>query len=430
MTTEEEAERRQRHSGSASPHWVHHLSGALAKPQQRSVLVRCCSRLTVGAGCGLQRRSNNDVHIETGGPLATYSGGASQPHTLSFVKEDYIMSAQRDKPAFSLWSFRQYDQINRKFAAPGKVRTMDISASGEFCVAGIDSELFIWDIQSGTLLGILQGHYQLVTVVKFTEDDRYIVSGSLDSGICVWNLNDLERLADGETIQPTTVLKDHTQAITDISVRGPLIASVSTSGMLAIHSLRSSGWLDLKKNFSTPAESVALSRSLDAVFVGFRDGKIVRMSLRSGEELEFIGHSGPVRSLSCWAHLLLSGSDDCTARVWDSTHGHLEQTLRHDGVVTNCRIALLPPNALVREANRAKELLPVKNFQRTVSFTEVFHEPECRQVPSEWVKPSSMSPAQETSMAQVPSLSNDERISLANLAAANCDIVSVLYNTV
>lgn len=264
--------------------------------------------------------------------------------------------------AFSLWSFRQYNQVNRKFAAPGKVRTMDISASGEFCVAGIDQELFIWDVQGGTLLGILQGHYQLVSVVKFTEDDRHIVSGSLDSGICVWNVNDLERLADGEPVQPITVLKDHTQAITDISVRGSLIASVSTSGMLAIHNLRSSGWLDLKKNFSVPAESVTLSKLLDAVFVGFRDGKIVRMSLRDGEELEFTGHSGPVRSLSCWAHLLLSGSDDCTARLWDATHGHLDQTLRHDGPVTNCKIALLPANALARETNRSKGKLSMMIF--------------------------------------------------------------------
>lgn len=36
--------------------------------------------------------------LQSGSPLATYSGGASQPRTLSFVKGDYIMSAQRDKP--------------------------------------------------------------------------------------------------------------------------------------------------------------------------------------------------------------------------------------------------------------------------------------------------------------------------------------------
>lgn len=256
--------------------------------------------------------------------------------------------------AFNLWSFHQYDQVNRKFAAPGKVRTMDISVNGEFCVAGIESELFIWGVQSGLLLAILQGHYQLVTVVKFTEDDKYIISGSLDSGICVWNLNDVELVAEGERIQPINVLKDHTQSITDISVVASLIASVSSSGMLAVHNLRSTAPLDFVKNFSSPAESVCLSRSLDAVFVGFRDGKIIRLSLRTGDELEFIGHSGPVRSLACWAHLLLSGGDDATARIWDATHAHLEHTLRHDGAVTNCRIALLPQNSLVRETNRRK----------------------------------------------------------------------------
>lgn len=73
--------------------------------------------------------------------------------------------------------------------------------------------------------------------------------------------------------------------------------------------------------------------------------------------------------------------------------------------------------------------MPVKNFVRTVTFPEVFHEPECKQVPLEGVD-SLPAIAKATAATQAASITHEERVSLAELATANCDLVSVLYNTV
>ncbi len=38
-------------------------------------------------------------------------GGVSSPHTLSLVGEDYIISAQPDKPLLNVWQVRRISEI-------------------------------------------------------------------------------------------------------------------------------------------------------------------------------------------------------------------------------------------------------------------------------------------------------------------------------
>ncbi|XP_003745197.1 WD repeat-containing protein 18 [Galendromus occidentalis] len=325
--------------------------------------VRNVAYTTDGAG-------NYNVRVwnlETGGPLSCYTGGVSQPRTLSFIKGDYILSAQKDKTAFSLWSFRQYEQSTRRFAAPDKVRALAVSPSGNHCVAGIGCELYLWEVSTGALIGSIQAHFQPVTVVKFTDDGTSVISASHDSSVSVWPIDCFH---PDEIPEPDMTFKDHNQAIQDMCVVGSLVTSVSSAGLLTVHSLQT-GCLEYRKFFGKVIDSVDMTPSMDAVFVGFKEGTIVRLSLKDESQLEFVGHNGPVRCLSVSTHLLLSGSDDATARIWDAEHGHLLQTLRHDGAVTNVRIASFPSNALSKEANKSKALASVCNFQRAFSKSDV-----------------------------------------------------------
>lgn len=321
-------------------------------------------------GCGDGSKFNIRVwDIQSAAVVGSYTGGVSHPRTLCFVEKDYILSAQRDKPAFSLWSFRQYDQLNKKFAAPGKVRCLDVSPCGSFAVAGVDSGLYIWEVSTGTLLGVVEFHYQPVSNVKFTTDGLRFVSASMDSTINVWNTGIVGNFTVSEPVKPDFTFKDHSQPITDLAVRGSMIVAGSTSGLLTIHDMRSNT-LEFLKNFGTRICSVCVDNAISAVFVGLENGKIMRVSLEDPDSMEeFSGHEAAVRCLSISKDdsLLLSGSDDSTARIWDARYGHLFHLLRHDGPVTNARIADLPANALKKGVDKTKALRPIANFQRTVT---------------------------------------------------------------
>ena len=69
------------------------------------------------------------------------------------------------------------------------VNAVAITPDGKLAVsASNDNTLKVWDINSGTELNALIGHYYWVRTVAITPDGRFVVSGSWDKTIKVWDL--------------------------------------------------------------------------------------------------------------------------------------------------------------------------------------------------------------------------------------------------
>lgn len=66
---------------------------------------------------------------------------------------------------------------------------MVISSDQKFVVSGsFDNLVKVWDMNKGSLIRTLKGHNRYVSSLALTSDARYIVSGSFDRMIKVWNL--------------------------------------------------------------------------------------------------------------------------------------------------------------------------------------------------------------------------------------------------
>jgi WD40 repeat protein len=99
--------------------------------------------------------------------------------------------------------------------------TRACSADEVFCVTGTATgKLYVWEICTGRMVGAVEtAHYREISVLRFSNDGAYVLSGSEDATVRVWRLSRLlERHQAGapETSTPFHTWADHTLPVTDI----------------------------------------------------------------------------------------------------------------------------------------------------------------------------------------------------------------------
>ena len=71
----------------------------------------------------------------------------------------------------------------------GRITTLAISEDGTKIVSShyIENTIKIWDLAKGILLKILYGHTNTITNIALSKGDKYIISGSLDKSVSIWD---------------------------------------------------------------------------------------------------------------------------------------------------------------------------------------------------------------------------------------------------
>lgn len=210
----------------------------------------------------------------------------------------------------------------------------------------------------------LEGHYDFVESVTFTNDSRLIASASADNTIRICNLSEAQwtkvlhcgagqrsvafshdssmiaaagedgtiRTWDVATGKSRWTLKGHTNAVTSVSFShdGTLLASASHDKTIRIWDIDGN-----QKNviplFQSPS-FVVFSHDSSLLAIRYEDDSIKIFNTITWEtERDLIGHRSFVTSGS-FSHdskLFVSASKDCTARIWDLDGGE-SQALQHD----------------------------------------------------------------------------------------------------
>lgn len=67
------------------------------------------------------------------------------------------------------------------------VVSVTVSSDCSYIVSGsFDKDIKVWDLETGTLISTLKGHKKEVDSVAISPDNQYIISGSNDKTIKVW----------------------------------------------------------------------------------------------------------------------------------------------------------------------------------------------------------------------------------------------------
>lgn len=297
------------------------------------------------------------------------------------------MTANNVKPLLHLWPVNSSDTIqNVKFVLPAKANSLAVSPDGCFLVAGIQENIYIWQIATGRMLTMLTKHYQPINCIKFTDDGSHFVSGGQDGQVIVWSLSSaVGNSYQTEAIEPLHSFSDHALPVTDMWIGSggmrALLVTSSTDRTCKIYDIGSGSML-LSLVFQEMLTAVTLDRVEIGLFVGTNLGNIYHHRLQpasrtreyhitDGDKVnnKFAGHT---KAITCLAvsldeQTLMSGSEDQNVMTWNIQSRSLLKTLPHKGAITNAIFILTPRIMFDREA---KLELVTKNFQRMKDNTE------------------------------------------------------------
>ena len=108
--------------------------------------------------------------------------------------EDMLVHSAR----FTLQMQRQEQFISRPFRGhTDAVSSVAISPDGRFIVSGShDNTICIWDAKTGEIIfGPLPGHTDWVVSVAFSQDGKRVMSFSYDQMIRIWNIERREHIS-------------------------------------------------------------------------------------------------------------------------------------------------------------------------------------------------------------------------------------------
>ncbi len=318
------------------------------------------------------RGSDNTIELwnaRTGKHLKSLSGH-EKPNTLYEGHPDVTISSFAFSPdsktivsgggdkTVRLWNTRTGGNIETLTGHTEAVSAVAYSPDGGTIVsASRDKTVRIWDANTGENIKTLSGHKDIIDTVAYSPDDgNTIISGGWDGMLHRWNAQTGEPLKTFKLY--TDVLqfpRGHGGAITHTtySPDGKTIATAGADGTMQ--------WWDANtgENQKTFTEYVSGSRTItyspDGKKIAVTAGGKVNLWNASGKHLKTLaGHKGYVAGItfSPDGEILVTGSSDKTARLWDVHTGeNIEILTGHTGIVYNATFSPDDDNFITRGGN-------------------------------------------------------------------------------
>ncbi|KAK6625813.1 hypothetical protein RUM43_006112 [Polyplax serrata] len=352
-------------------------------------MTDCLEVLFVSDSSGKQKTANC-FNPKVGTTLMTYRGSGAPKRCVSLIGNDYLVSADVNKPILNIWPLNSQEPMQElRMVIAGKPSALCVSPDGHYCVAGIDGKIYIWHISSGSLLNVISRHYQAVNKICFTDDSSYFVTAGEDGLVLVWRVADVVAKQFGNVfrlnssqVAPVYSFSDHSLPVNDAFVGcGSLKArlfTISSDQTCKIYCL-SSGKLLLSIVFSHVLTAVTVNDIETQLFVGTASGKIQFFHLDSyprsleyhvpddiNESATLTGHTKSVTclSISLDGVTLASGSDDEKVFLWNVPSRQLIRSFDMKGPVTNVFFSIASSNIFLE---KFKPLMVVSKFEKTSS---------------------------------------------------------------
>lgn len=290
--------------------------------------------------------------LSTGAERVRLRSCLSPRHGLTTVGQHFVVASQIQKTSSGgsliYWSWNKPQPEIKSFPVE-PIGPVACNSDGTFIVGGGSSgRIYLWEVASGRLLRVWSAHYKAVTRLVFFDDESLLISGAEDGFIKAWPLLiALDEEADVQAesqFQPLHSFSAHTLPVTDIvSGYGGCSAIIVSSSLDFTCKIWSLALRVLLRTIKFPAavNAAVVDPGEYALYAGCTDGRIYIAALNVGTTSDsihgdgitgtLVDHSRAVTSLafSMDGVLLVSGSEDCTVRVWDTVSCQVLRIFKH-----------------------------------------------------------------------------------------------------
>jgi WD40 repeat protein len=199
----------------------------------------------------------------------------------------------------------------------GAVEALALSFVGRWLVSGSqDWSVRLWDLETNSVVRTFEGHQGTVHAVAMTPDGQAILSGSEDRTLRLW---------DAATGHMRQLFRGHTLAVRGVAMAadGKLAYSASEDGTVREWNIATGETSTLFSGRSHQLKPLAVTSDAHRLMFGAGDWTIRVVDLTNKQAITLEGHSGIVRSLACSPDnsTLISGGDDGVVRVWSLATG-------------------------------------------------------------------------------------------------------------
>jgi WD40 repeat protein len=207
------------------------------------------------------------------------------------------------------------------------------SPDSRYIVSGSwDNTVRLWEVESGHETRTFKGHQDAVTDVCFSPDGRQILSAGMDKTVRLWRM-------DNSTPTVFCSIRKGFFSSARFSPDGRLILLGTTQAAVQLWDIHSGRKLRDYKGSNLCINSVCISPDNRYVLAGSADGFIHLWDLASKKRLKILtGHTGGV-NCACFSsdgHCVLSGGSDHTIRLWEIFSGQLLKVFKgHAGPITS-----------------------------------------------------------------------------------------------
>lgn len=145
---------------------------------------------------------------------ATAHGNVVPAHAVSVSSSQHqhssapplLFCAQAARPTIAAFRLSQQNTLveTAKHPAPEKITSLAASPQGSFLVAGSPTgKLYIWEISTGELIRMVDGHYKRVGVVRFAPGGEVVWTGGDDGAVHGWLVSEwvVSKAMSGQHVQ-------------------------------------------------------------------------------------------------------------------------------------------------------------------------------------------------------------------------------------